>query len=214
MTRREEQPLRVMIVEDHALVRDAIRRTLTVPGIEVVAEASSAEEALTTVNQHRLDVILIDIELPGMNGVELVRELSPRLPATHLVMLTGSANRDDLVTAIRNGASGYLTKDMSSDGLVRAIFGVRDGDLPMPRGLARQLVDHLVAAPIRSADSSGLTARELDVLKLVSDGLTDRDIGSALGISRRTVGRHVGNILEKLGVRNRAAAARRYRDGL
>ncbi len=206
--------LRVMLVEDHALVRAAIRRTLDVPEIEVVAEASSAEQALATVMDHRPDVILLDIDLPGMNGVQLVRELAPRLPDSHIVMLTGSADREDLVMAIRNGASGFLTKDTSPDGLVRAILGVRDGDLPMPRRLAAQLVRELVSAPDGQAGGSGLSGREMEVLKLVTEGMTDRDIGTALGISPRTVGRHVGNVLDKLGVRNRAEAARRYREGL
>jgi DNA-binding NarL/FixJ family response regulator len=209
-----DTPLRVMIVEDHTLVRDAIRKTLTVPGMEVVAEAASAEEALAMATRVRPDVMLVDIDLPGMNGVQLVRELAPRLPDSHIVMLTGSANRDDLVTAVRSGASGYLTKDMSPDGLVRAVFGVRDGDLPMPRRLASQLVRELVASPRGATAVSGLSTRELEVLKLVSDGLTDREIGEVLGISQRTVGRHVGSVLDKLAVRNRAEAARRYREGL
>ena len=119
--------MRVMLVEDHALVRAAIRRTLDVPGITVVAEASNAEQALATVMDHRPEVILLDIDLPGMTGVQLVRELAPRLPETHIVMLTGSADRDDLVAAIRNGASGYLTKDTSPDGL-----GTRSTRPPSP----------------------------------------------------------------------------------
>lgn len=206
--------LRVMLVEDHALVRDAIRRTLDVPGIRVVAEAASAEEALAIVMDHRPDVILLDIDLPGMSGVHLVRELSPRLPETHIVMLTGSLNRDDMVAAIRNGASGFLTKDTSPQGLVRAILGLREGDLPMPRRLAAELVRELVTTPAKGEGDSGLSTREIEVLRLVTQGLTDRDIGEALGISPRTVGRHVGNVLDKLGVRNRAEAARRYRDGI
>ena len=203
-----------MLVEDHALVRDAVRRTLDVPGITVVAEAASAEAAMAMVMDHRPEIILVDIDLPGMNGVQLVRELAPRLPESHFVMLTGSVDDENLLAAIRSGASGYLTKDTSPAGLVRAIFGIRDGDLPMPRRMAAELVRQLVSSPAVGAGAGGLSARELEVLRLVTDGLTDRDIGAALGISPRTVGRHVGNILEKLGVRNRAEAARRYREGL
>jgi two-component system, NarL family, nitrate/nitrite response regulator NarL len=209
-----QKPLRVMLVEDHALVRSAIRSTLTVPGLEVVADVATAEEALATVAQHRPDVVLIDIDLPGMSGVELVRELAPRLPDAKIVMLTASSQRDDLVTAIRNGAFGYLTKNVSAEGLTRAILGIRDGDLPMPRRMAAQLVHELVSAPRSAVGVAGLTSRELQVLSLVADGLTDREIGEALRISPRTVGRHVGGVLEKLAVRNRAAAARRYREGL
>jgi two-component system nitrate/nitrite response regulator NarL len=214
MEQATTRPLRVMIVEDHALVRAAIKRTLTVPEIEVVAEAASAEHALQIVMDHRPDVLLVDIDLPGMNGVQLVRELAPRLPECKIVMLTGSADREDLVAAIRSGAAGYLTKDLPPDGLVRAILGVRDGDLPMPRRMAAELVQELLGNPASGRTESGLSARELEVLKLVTDGLTDREIGAALGISPRTVGRHVGSVLDKLGARNRSEAARRYRDGL
>jgi len=206
-------PLRVMLVEDHNLVRAAIRRTLSVPGLEVVGEAATAEEALDLIRDVKPDVMLVDIELPGMSGVQLVRELAPRLPECKIVMLTASAKRDDLVTAIRSGAVGYLTKDLSPDALVRAVNGIRDGDLPMPRRLAAELVRQLVR-PSAGRSDSGLSERELEVLRMVSDGLTDREIAVALGISPRTVGRHVGNILDKLGARNRREAAARFRDGI
>jgi two-component system nitrate/nitrite response regulator NarL len=214
MTATSRTPvLRVMLVEDHPLVRTAIRQTIDVPGIEVIAEAGSAEQALELVRQHQPDVMLVDLELPGMNGVQLVRELAPRLPDCKIVMLTGSARNDDVVAAIRSGAVGYLTKDMPPDALVRALKGIRDGDLPMPRKLAAQLVKHLLKPP-SSANKGGLSEREEEVLRLVADGLTDREIGRGLGISPRTVGRHVGNILSKLGVRNRSEAARRFREGI
>lgn len=206
--------MRVMLVEDHRLVRSAISRTLQAPGLQVVAEASSAEEALDLVMEHRPDVMLVDLDLPGMNGIELVRELAPRLPDTQIVMLSGSADRDDVVAAMRAGAVGYLTKDLPPDALVRAVLGVRSGDLPMPRRLAAQLVQRLIKAPATHLGTGGLSPREVDVLRLIADGLTDREAGEALGISPRTVGRHVGSILDKLGARNRADAARRYRDGL
>ncbi len=205
-------PMRLIIVEDHALVRAAIRRALSVPGIVVVAEAATAEQALDVAREHRPDVMLVDIDLPGMDGVQLVRELAPRLPNCRIVMLTASADREHLVSAIRNGAVGYLTKDLAPEALVRAILGLRDGDLPMPRRLAAELVQSLLAKPagLHAAD---LSDREIEVLKLVADGLTDREVGDALQISPRTVGRHVGSVLDKLGVRNRAEAARRYREG-
>jgi len=207
-------PLKVMLVEDHPLVRAAIRQALTVPGIEIVGEAWSAESALDLIPGIRPDVMLIDIDLPGMNGVQLVREVAPRLPDTKMVMLTASGKTDDVVAAIRSGASGYLTKDLAGDALVRSVMGIRNGDLPMPRRMAAELVTRLVRPQSRAEPGTNLSDREQQVLRLVADGLTDREVGEALGISPRTVGRHVGNILDKLGVRNRAEAARHYRDQL
>jgi DNA-binding NarL/FixJ family response regulator len=208
------RPLRVMLVEDHELVRSAIRSTLNVPGIEIVADVASAEEALANVVRDRPDIMLVDIDLPGMSGIELVQELAPRFPEMQIVMLTGSSKRDDLFVAMRSGAAGYLTKDVSAEGLARAILGIRDGDLPMPRRMAAVLVRELVSSPRGGLRLAGLSDREDQVLRLVSAGLTDREIGETLRISPRTVGRHVSNVLSKLGVRNRAAAARRYREGV
>ena len=200
-----------MLVEDHPLVRAAIRQALSHPEIEVVAEAWSAEAALDIVQTEKPDVMLVDIDLPGMNGVQLVRELAPRLPDTKIVMLTASGKSDDVVAAIRNGAVGYLTKDLAADALVRSVLGIRTGDLPMPRRLAAELVSRLVR-PSGGETNGDLSDREEQVLRLVADGLTDREVGEALGISPRTVGRHVSNILDKLGVRNRAEAARHHRN--
>ena len=206
--------LRVMLVEDHPLVRSAVRQTLAAAGIELVGEAESAEEALDVVRQVDPNVLLVDIDLPGMTGVQLVRELAPRMPNCRIVMLTGSARSEDVLAAMRGGAVGYLTKDMAPEGLVRALLGMRSGDLPMPRRLAAQLVEQLVR-PSHSGNLPGdLTEREVEVLRLVADGLTDREIANALTISPRTVETHVSNILAKLGVRNRAAAARMYREGV
>ena len=207
------QSLKVMLVEDHPLVRSAIKQTLSVPGIDVIAEAGSAEEALDLIRTHQPDVMLVDLELPGMNGVQLVREVAPRLPDCKIVMLTGSSRNEDVVAAVRSGAAGYLTKDMAAEALVRALRGIREGDLPMPRRLAAQLMKQLLKPQARS-EHGGLSERETEVLRLVADGLTDREIARALGISPRTVGRHVGSILAKLGVRNRSEAARRFREGV
>jgi two-component system, NarL family, response regulator LiaR len=215
VTDPSEPPLKVMLVEDHALLRAAIRQTLSVPELEIVAEARTAEAALEQLVTVRPDVVLVDIDLPGMSGVRLVREMVPRLPDAHIVMLTASAAREDLMAAINSGASGYLTKDLSPEALVRAVLGIRTGDLPMPRRMAAEVVRNLAARrQRRPIDGADVTAREEEVLRLLAEGLTDREIAESLGISPRTVGRHVGSVLDKLGVRNRADAARRYREEL
>jgi DNA-binding NarL/FixJ family response regulator len=207
-----------MIVDDHALVRAAVRQAISAPDLDVVAEAASAEEALELALQTRPDIVLLDIDLPGMSGVQLVRELAPRLPETRIVMLTVSTSERDLVEAVRFGAVGYLTKDLSAEALSAGVRSAWQGDLAMSPRMAARLVRRLVSAgehaPVDPDDPglSSLSPREREVLHRLADGLTDREIASALGLSPRTVESHVSSVLHKLGVRNRAEAAGRYRD--
>jgi DNA-binding NarL/FixJ family response regulator len=205
-----------MLVDDHALVRAAVRQALSAPDVELVSEAGSAEEALALAPQVRPDVLLVDIALPGMDGVELVRELAPRLPETRIVILTVSGAEHDLLDAMRYGAVGYLTKDVTPEGLLRAVRSAYEGELAMPRRMAAQLVHRLeeTAHPTRAASDPALgtlSEREQAVLRLLTEGRTDREIAEALTISPRTVETHVSGILRKLGVTRRAEAARRYR---
>jgi DNA-binding NarL/FixJ family response regulator len=209
------QPLRILLVDDHALVRSAVRQALDADDLEVVGEAATAEEALLLAPQLHPDLILLDVDLPGTDGIRLVRELTPRLPETRIVMLTVSTARRDLLEAMQSGAAGYLTKDLSPDALQRAVRGMRRGDLPMSRQMAATVVEHLTSS-LGAAATNGnagweLSSREEQVLRLLAEGLTDREIGERLVISSRTVETHVGNLLRKLGVRNRAQAAQRYR---
>lgn len=211
-----EAPMRIVLVDDHALVRSAIRQALEAPDIEVVGEARTAEEALEMAPRLRPDLLLLDIDLPGMSGIEAVRELAPRLPDTRIVMLTVSTDRRDLIEAVRHGAAGYLTKDLTGEALLRAVRGLRRGDLAMSRTHAAQVLEHLQRGgrgTLAESDEVGglLSSREHEVLRLLADGLTDREIAGALAISPRTVESHVSSVLRKLGVRNRAEAAQRYR---
>ena len=210
--------IRVMLVDDHPLVRSAVRQALSGSDIELVGEAATAEEAFELAPSLRPDVMLVDITLPGINGIQLVRELSPRLPETRFVMLTVSASDRDLISAMDHGASGFLTKDLTPEALLRAVRGAHSGDLAMSRRMAARLVSRLVDRNRRSfvdgEDKAlgSLSLRELEVLRFLAEGLTDREIGEALTISTRTVETHVSSVLHKMGVRNRAEAASRYRD--
>jgi DNA-binding NarL/FixJ family response regulator len=209
--------LRVMLVDDHALVRSAVRGALEAPDIEIVAEAASAEAAFDEAMRARPDVILLDVDMPGMSGLQLIRELHPRLPETQIVMLSVSGEDRTVIEAMRHGAAGYLTKDLGPEALQRAVRGMRTGDLPMSRRMAARALRAFVEGGGRAVGSDAsplatLSSRELQVLSSLADGLTDREIAEALVISPRTVESHVSNILRKLGVRNRAEAARSYRE--
>jgi DNA-binding NarL/FixJ family response regulator len=209
--------LRVMLVDDHALVRSAVRGALDAPDIEVVGEASSAEAALDEALRVRPDVILLDVDMPGMSGLQLIRELRPRLPDTQIVMLSVSGDDRNVLEAMRHGAAGYLTKDLGPEALQRAVRGIRQGDLAMSRRMAARTLRRFIEGGASAAAGPGsalspLSSRELQVLGNLADGLTDREIAEALVISPRTVESHVSSILRKLEVRNRAEAALRYRE--
>ncbi len=209
--------LRVMLVDDHALVRSAVRGALEAPDIEVVGEVATAEAAFDEALRTRPDVILLDVDMPGMSGLQLIRELRPRLPETKIVMLSVSGEERTVLEAMRHGAAGYLTKDLGPEALQRTVRGIRNGDLPMSRRMAARTLRQFIEGDARGvgveeSPLAPLSSRELEVLGHLADGLTDREIAAALVISPRTVETHVGNVLRKLGVRNRAEAARSYRE--
>jgi two-component system nitrate/nitrite response regulator NarL len=161
--------------------------------------------------------MLLDIDLPGMNGIQMLEELSPRLPDTKIVMLTVSDSERDMIDALARGAAGYLTKDLNPEALLRALRGTQQGELAMSRRHAARVMRHFIEAARKGRSGNaggleGLSPRENDVLRMLADGLTDREIAQALVISPRTVETHVSNILHKLGVRKRAEAAQRYRE--
>jgi DNA-binding NarL/FixJ family response regulator len=216
MTEPRTAAVRVMLVDDHQLVRHAVRQAISAPGIEVVGEVASAEEALTVAIDVRPDLVFVDIGLPAMSGLDLVRELAPRLPDTRFIVLTVSTADTDVADAMQHGASGFLTKGVAPDALLRAVHGAMRGDLVMPRQMAARLVRTLgerVRHVQASAAWSGseMSPRETEVLRLVADGYTDREIARTLTLSIRTVESHVSNLLRKLDVANRREAGRRYR---
>lgn len=211
-----DAPLRVMLVDDHALVRAAVRQAIAGGDVELVGEAATAEDAFALALSLRPDVLLLDIDLPGMSGIQMVDELAPRLPETRIVMLTVSDSERDMLESISRGAAGYLTKDLSPEALLRALRGTQKGELAMSRRFAARAIRYFADAARRvgvgGGAIEGLSPRENDVLRMLAGGLTDRQIADALIISPRTVETHVSNILHKLNVRNRAEAAQRYRE--
>jgi DNA-binding NarL/FixJ family response regulator len=212
-------PVRVMLVDDHSLVRSAVRQAITADDVELVGEAATAEDAFALALSIRPDILLLDIDLPGMKGSQMLEEIAPRLPETKVVMLTVSDSERDMIDAMARGAAGYLTKDLSPEALLRTLRGVQRGELAMSRRMASVVLRHFVDAARRGRPMAlegtleGLSPRENDVLRMLAEGLTDREIAEALIISPRTVETHVSNILHKLAVRNRAEAAQRYREG-
>jgi two-component system, NarL family, nitrate/nitrite response regulator NarL len=210
--------LRIMLVDDHALVRSAVRQAIDAGDVELVAEAATAEDAFALALAVRPDILLLDIDLPGMSGLQMLDELAPRLPETRIVMLTVSDSERDMLDAMARGAAGYLTKDLSPEALLRALRGAQRGELAMSRRFAARALRHFIDASRRGRTAGGgaiegLSPRENDVLRMLAEGLTDKQIAEALVISPRTVETHVSNVLHKLRVRNRAEAAQRYREG-
>ncbi len=205
--------LRVMIVDDHLVVREGIRMMLQDdPEIEVVAEAGSGEEAVGMADELSPDVILMDVVLPGIDGIETTRRVKKAHPETAVIILTVHGNDVYVIEAVNAGAAGYLTKDCSHDLLCYAVRSVREGATLLPSDLLHHVVERIVkhAAPLDDVDpkvASQLTERETEVLGLLAQGMSNRDICAVLCLAQVTVKKHVQSIIGKLGVSDRTQAA-------
>ncbi|MDA8189701.1 MAG: response regulator transcription factor [Dehalococcoidales bacterium] len=220
----ETQLTTVLLVDDHALFRQGLASLLSSQAdIEVVGEASDGLEALEKARELVPDLILMDIKMPRANGLEATRRIKEELPHTRIVMLSVSEDDQDLFEAVRNGAEGYLLKTLRAEELFELLKGVFRGEAPISPSMARKLLNEFAHLPRRTeseqehggAPKDDLTRREREVLQLLADGETDKEIASKLCISRRTVKNHVHNILEKLHLQNRVqATAYALREGL
>ena len=198
--------LRLLVVDDHALFRRGLVGLLDeIPGFQVVGQAADGAEALRLVEQSRPDVVLLDLNMPVMDGLDALRQIKARKPAPRVIMLTISQNEPDLLDAIRGGADGYLLKNTEPDDLRKAILRVAEGQ--------GALSPEVTAPVLRAVNQSGapavaalLSERELEVLRCMVDGQTTMEIAARLFISDNTVKTHVRHIFEKLEVSNRAEA--------
>lgn len=209
--------IRVLLVDDHALVRDGIAGVIRgQPDMAVVGEAGDGLEALVKAQALHPDVILMDINMPGTDGLESTRLIAQALPECQIIILTMRDEDERLFDAIRSGARGYLLKTIRAQQLIDLIRGAARGEAALSPSMAARIMSefrrrNVPAATAPASELDELTTREHDVLRLIADGLADKDIATALGVSLYTIKSHVRNILAKLHVSNRRAAARRAR---
>lgn len=208
----EGRLLRVSIVEDDADIRAMLREVFTTSaGFRLVNTFRSTEQALADAGSERPDVMVVDINLPGMDGIECVRQMSQRSPGTQFLMYTVYDDDKRIFDALRLGASGFLLKNSTPDEIVAAAREIHDGGAPMSAAIARRVVDHFKqrpsAVPIAEAQ---LGERETEVLKLLAEGMLYKEIAERLGIAVGTVKNHVFRVYAKLQVQNRTEATNRY----
>jgi two-component system, NarL family, response regulator LiaR len=204
------KPIRVFITDDHAIVRKGIRSLLeTEPALEVVGEAANGVDAIPKIAALRPDVILMDLEMPELGGIEAIQHLTASDPGARILVLTSFATEEKVFAAIKAGALGYLLKDSSPDELVSAIQEVYRGQSSLHPKIARMLLRELSAPPAHppAQSSDPLTQREVGVLQLVARGLSNQEIAGELVISATTVYTHASNILSKLHLASRTQAA-------
>jgi DNA-binding NarL/FixJ family response regulator len=201
--------IRVLLVDDEELVRSGLRLILsTEPDLEVAAEAADGEQALAMVELHQPDVVMLDIRMPGLDGIEVARRLAASGSSARVVVLTTFDNDEYVYGALRAGASGFLLKDAPATQLVSAIRAAAAGDAVLAPSVTRRVVDELGRrqAPATIQRLDVLTDRERDVLTLMAEGCSNAEIGDRLFITEGTVKTHVARILVKLGVRDRLQA--------
>lgn len=209
----------VLIVDDAELFREALKAAFTQEGFEVVAVAADAMAGIDLAREHEPDLVMLDLLMPGMSGLEVVATIIKASPRSRVVLLTASESAEDLLTAVKAGASGYLTKDTQLPRLASAMRDVLEGGAAISPAMGgklfsalRDLLRHSGTTSLRRPE---LTGRELEVLGLIGGGKTSKEIAEELFISENTVRNHVRNILDKLGMKSRFEAVNwAYREGL
>ena len=203
-----DESLSLLLVDDHRMLRESLRRSLEASGLTVVAEAADGEEAVRLAEALAPTVVLMDVSMPGMDGVEAARLIRAGAPGTRVVMLTMHADDDVVARAMRAGADGYLVKDCSIEEVVATVTAVASGETTVSAGLAASMLDEVrrLAAP---AAAEVVTRREEEVLQLIADGCATSEVAEQLFISQKTVKNHLASIYQKLDARDRTQAVLR-----
>lgn len=201
-------PMRILIADDHELVREGMRALLDLrPDMEVVGEAGDGEEAVRRARLLNPDVILLDLVMPEKDGIAAIHEIKAQQPQARILVITSFSEDERVYRAVKAGALGYLLKDSSPQDLVQAIYDVCEGKMSLHPDVALKLIQEMNRPSGLPPTEEPLTARELEVLKLVAQGWSNAEIAAELVITERTVGAHVSNILSKLHLANRTQAA-------
>ena len=202
--------VKVVLADDHVLVREGTRNLLErEPDIEVVGEASDGEEAIDLVTKLHPHVVLMDIAMPKINGIEATRQIKTRCPATAVLILTAYDNDQYIVALLEAGAAGYLLKNVKGSDLVNAIRAVNAGESVLHPAIARKVFKRFTTPlekPGEIVPSQDLSERELEILRLAAKGMSNRDIANELFLSRRTVQAHLSNVFRRMGVGSRTEA--------
>ena len=205
--------MKTLLVDDHPLFLDGLKNLLTLRGIEVVGTARDGMEALEKARTLRPEIILMDIQMPNLDGLAATRLIKAELPDVKIVMLTMSAQDEDLFEAIKCGACGYLLKTEDTDEFFSSLIGLTRGEVPLSPGLAGRVLEEFAqqgmkSESIKSAETKTeeLSARQIQVLTLVAQGLTYKEVGAKLCLAERTIKYHIGEIIERLHLENRSQA--------
>ena len=202
-----DEPIRVIVADDHPLFRAGVAEELGKdPGIEIIALAANGGEAVRLAREKMPDVVLLDIAMPGKDGISAASSISLACPSTKIIMLTVSEHEDDLMAAFKAGAKGYVLKGVSGRELARVIRSVVDGEVFVSQALASRLLIEM-SEPKSSDPFEELTPREMEILQLLAEGLSNREIGQRLHLAEKTVKHYMTNVLEKLEVGSRVQAA-------